>query len=55
MSKNHIPPRYCVSIEIYDNKKDELLIEEGFNTDLLIYVREALERVIKKLGQCIDT
>ena len=41
--------RYCVSVTIEDNATGEILINEGFNTPTLEYVKASLKEVIEKL------
>ena len=39
-----------ICIEVHDNKTDELIINEGFNTPHTIYAIEALEKAIEELN-----
>jgi len=43
--------RFMVCIEVYDNKTDEPIIDEGFNTPSIIYAIEALEKAIEELNK----
>lgn len=45
----NIPCRYCVTIEVYDNEKDELIINEGFNTPYKYYIADAIQKAADKL------
>lgn len=45
----HKPPRYMVSIEVYDNETQETLVSEGFNCSHLLSVEAALERARSEL------
>jgi len=43
------PPRYYVSIEIYDNETDKLIVDEGFNAPEMIYVIFILNKIKEQL------
>ena len=42
-------PRFCVSIEIFDNDTQNSLIEEGFNTDSIQVIDDLLDEIKQKL------
>jgi len=42
-------PRYCVSIEVFDNNKQELIVNEGCNVSHAVMVEYALEKAIETM------
>lgn len=43
------PERYCFSIDVHDNKRDKLLINDAYNASSIVSIIDTLNKVINEL------